>query len=309
MKKRKEKVLRFISKVLSKFFTKKAYAKIIFKAKLGYKLNLKDPQTFCEKLNWLKLYYLPHNELAVKCTDKYLVREYVESMGLGEHLVELYGDWDDARKIDFEKLPDQFVLKVTNGQGYNIICKDKKSLNIPHTVKQLNKWLKEDFGALLAEPHYSKLKGKGRIIAEKFLEDDISDYKFFFFHGELEYMYIATGIVQKDIRHSYFDKSGSPAPFKRPDRPGIENCVLPVGFEKMKKLSSVLAKEFPFVRVDWFEVNGKIYFSELTFTHAAGLAKFDPPEYDRKLGDLLDLETVKQSDIYRRTHEKRKKDF
>ena len=301
MTKRKEKYLKFNAKIFSKLCTKTRYTKIIFKNQLKYKPDLKNPQTFCEKLNWLKLNYWPDNELAIKCTDKYLVREYLEKNGLDQHLNELYGSWDDARKIDFDKLPNQFILKCTHGCGFNIICEDKSKLDIKKTVKQLNKWLKEDYGTMLAEQHYSKCHKNARIICEKFLGDDIRDYKFFCFNGEPEFMHVSAGCYEKKIRHSYFDKNGNPSTFRRKGRPEIENYKLSTEFEKMKDLSINLAKPFPFVRVDLFEVDGKLYFSELTFSPGACLIKFDPPETDKKLGDLLDIEPL----IKEKTYEKK----
>jgi len=275
--------------------TRQAYAKIIFKNRLGYKPNLKDPQTYCEKINWLKLNYFPHDKLAIQCTDKYLVRKYIEDNGMGEYLNELYGQWDDARKIDFDALPDKFVLKVTHGCDTNIICDDKSKLDIKKTVKQLNKWLKEDYGVYVAEPHYSKLKGKGSVVAEKFLEGDFFDHKFFCYHGEPEYMaavYIDS-TKQNPNASIYYDKSGELSKFIKAGRDALAGYTLTPDFEKMKDLSAKLAKPFPFVRVDWMCVNGKIYFSEMTFTPVAGLSKFDPPEYDRILGGLLDINKCK----------------
>jgi len=294
MEKRDEKILKLLSKILATFTTRERYAKIIFKNQLKYRLNLKNPKTFAEKINWLKLNYFHTNELAIKCTDKYKVREYIESKGLGIYLNELIGHWDDARKIDFSKLPNKFIFKVTHGCGYNILVTDKTTLNIKKTVRQLNKWLREDYGMFVAEPHYTKLRGRGRIVCEKYLEGETLDYKFFIFNGEPKFMHVSKGCLEKlEVKHSYFDEFGNPAPFGRVGRPKIENFKMSYKFDQLKELSIKLAKDFPFVRVDWLLVDGEIYFSELTFTPGGGLIKFDPPEFNKVLGDCLYLPTPK----------------
>ena len=263
-------------------------SKIYFKILLKYKLNLKEPKTFNEKLQWLKLYEWPKNYLAIKCSDKYKVREYIDENGMSDYLNELYGVWDNANDIDFNKLPNQFVLKCNHGCGYNIICDDKTKLNLIETKKILNKWLKEKFGKFNAEPHYDKIEPK--IICEKFLGGNITDYKFFCFNGKAEFMYIASGFgngIGEQV--SFFDKDGKKAPYRRTDYPVKEDAALPEKFEEMKKLSEELAKDFKFVRVDWFEENNKIYFGELTFTPCGGLMKIDPIKYDMEWGNILNI--------------------
>ncbi len=264
-------------------------SKIYFKHLLGYNLNLNEPTTFNEKLQWLKLYEWPNNADAIKCADKYLVREYIEQKGMGQYLNELLGVWDNANDIDFDKLPNQFALKCNHGCGYNIICDDKSKLNIAQTRKKLNKWLKEDFGKFNAEPHYSKIKPK--IICEKYLGGNITDYKFYCFNGKVEFMYIASGFGQGiDEQVCFFDKNGNKAPYSRSDYKVMDDAQLPKNFELMCKLSEELAKDFTFVRVDWFEENNKIYFGELTYTPCGGLMKIQPLEYDKEWGKLINIE-------------------
>ena len=255
---------------------------------MGRKLNLSNPRTFNEKLQWLKLYYYPYDQLAINCTDKYLVRDYIERKGLGQYLNEIYGVWDKTDEVNWDLLPDKFVLKCTHGCGYNILCEDKKLINSQDVMKRINGWLKEDFGAFNVEPHYSSLKGL--IICEKFLGGDIIDYKYFCFNGKLVFMYIAQGFgKQVNERITFFDDNGHRTPYKRTDYPELEGASLPMEFERMKELSLILASDFPFVRVDWFEVDGVIYFSEMTFTPCGAMMKIDPPDYDKKLGELLDI--------------------
>lgn len=274
--------------IAADILSKETMSKLYFKIVLGEKLNLDNPQTFNEKVQWLKLYEWPNNALAVKCADKYAVREYVKQCGYEELLNDLYGVWDNADDIDWAKLPDQFVLKCNHGCGYNIICPDKSKLDEKATKKQLNKWLKEDFGKFNIEPHYSKIKPK--VICEKFLGGNMIDYKFYFFDGEYQFMYIAQGFgegINESV--SFFDKDGKKAAFRRTDYPEFSNAELPQQYENMLKISQKFADDFPFVRVDLFENNGKIYFSELTFTPCGGMMKISPKEYDLAIGKKLNI--------------------
>lgn len=272
----------------SYFLSKETLSKIYFKIVLGEKLNLDNPKTFNEKIQWLKLYEWPNNALAIKCADKYAVREYVKSCGYEELLNDLYGVWDNADDINWAELPDRFVLKCNHGCGYNIICPDKSKLDEKSTKKQLNKWLKEDFGRFNIEPHYSKIKPK--IICEKFLGGNMVDYKFYFFNGVFQFMYIAQGFgfgVDESI--TFFDENGNKAPFRRTDYPEFVNAQLPECYDEMLDISKKFAQDFPFVRVDLFENNNKIYFSELTFTPCGGMMRISPKEYDDIIGGRLEL--------------------
>lgn len=280
----RRKIQVFTYNITSPEFVSKLYFRILLK----YKLNLKKPKTFNEKLQWLKLYEWPNNELAIKCSDKYRVREYIKEKNMEKYLNDLYGVWDNADDIDFSQLPQQFVLKCNHGCGYNIICDDVNKIDIKVTKKLLNNWLKEKFGKFNAEPHYDKIEPK--IICEKFLGGNITDYKFFCFNGKVEFMYIASGFgngIEEQI--SFFDKNGNKAPYKRLDYPVKNDAELPNDFNEMKKLSEELSEDFPFVRVDWFEENGRIYFGELTFTPCGGLMKIEPLEYDLKWGELINI--------------------
>lgn len=266
-------------------------SKLYFRIVLGQKLNLKFPKTYNEKLQWLKLYYYPRNQKAVQCTDKYAVRNYIEEKGMGYLLNELYDVWDEPDSIEWDALPKQFVLKCTHGCGYNLICDDKSKLDIVYTKNKLKMWMQEDFGKFNAEPHYSKIPK--RIICEKYLGKDIIDYKFFCFHGEPKFMYIAQGFGNGiDERISFFEMNGKRAEYGRSDYPVMEDARMPEKFQEMAEISRVLGENFPFVRVDLFEVAGKIYFSELTFTPCGCMMKIDPKMYDVIWGTYIDLEKV-----------------
>lgn len=269
---------------------------IYFKYILEYKLNLKNPQTFNEKIQWLKLYNWPNNKKAIDCSDKYKVREYIKSQGYSETLNKLYGVWNNADDIDFDKLPEKFVLKCTHGCGYNIVCDNKNDLNIKHTKQQLNKWLKEDFGKFNAEPHYSKIKPQ--IICEKYLSENLTDYKFFCFNSKVEFMYIATGFGKGiNEKITFFDKNGNKPDYCRADYDEYKEAKIPKNFKAMITMSERLSKEFPFVRVDWYEVDGKVYFGEMTFTPCGGLMKISPQKYDLALGEKLKININKKIGI------------
>ncbi len=263
-------------------------SRVYFRIVMGYKLNLKNPKTFNEKLQWLKLRDWPTNELAIKCADKYRVREYIKEKKMGNTLNKLIGVWDNADEIDFDKLPEQFALKCNHGCGYNVIVSDKSKIDVKEVRQKLNKWLKEDFGKNNAEPHYSKIKPK--IICEKYLGGNMTDYKFFCLNGKVEFMYIASGFGEGvDEKMTYLDKNGKIAPYQRTSYKRKDDIVVPKNFEKMKKMSELLAKDFKFVRVDWYEVDGKIFFGELTFTPAGCMMKIEPAKYDKLLGDKLKI--------------------
>ena len=263
-------------------------SKIMYRVKMHKKLDLKNPTTFNEKINYLKLYDYPNNELVIKCADKYLVRDYLEKKKLSKYLVKLIGDWDSPDDIEFEKLPNKFVLKCNHGCGYNIICSDKSKLDLNVTRNKISKWMKEDFGIVSSEPHYSKIKKK--IICEEFLEDEILDYKFFCFKGEPKFFYIAQNVEGDfhNMQADFFYPDGSLADFSRTDHKHFEKLpVIPDNLDEMIDVSRKLSEDFDFVRVDLFNVGGKIYFSELTFTPCAGFMPLSPKEKDYEFGEWM----------------------
>lgn len=280
-----------------KFTNEEFVSKVYFRYIMKQKLNLKNPKTFNEKINWLKLYNFPKNDLVIKCTDKYAVREFVRDRGCKDYLNELYGVWESAEEIDWNLLPNKFVLKCNHGSAYHIICNDKDTFNINQAKKILSKWMKEDFSLFNVEPHYSYISRK--IICEKHLGIDIIDYKYFCFNGKPEFMYVAKGFgVAKDERMSFFDLEGEMTQFKRLDYRQLEKeYILPSTTKEMEKLSKILSRGFPFVRVDFFEIEGKIYFSELTFTPNGGLMPIEPKIYDDKWGDLININHIEVKNI------------
>ncbi len=259
-----------------------------YKKAMKKKIDLNNVTTFNEKLQWLKLYW--HNDLAIKCADKYLVREVVKER-YGDHILNtLYGVYDDANEIDFDKLPDKFVLKVNHGCGYNIFCKDKSQLNVSKVRKELNKMLKQKYYVYNYEWIYEGIKPK--IICEELLEYKENgfpaDYKFFCCNGEPKFMFIATDRYI-DTRFDFYDLDFNKIPVKQHYENSQKVIEKPANFEKMIEISKCLAKDFPFVRIDLYNINGKIIFGEYTFFHFTGQEKFEPEEYDKIFGEMIDI--------------------
>lgn len=262
----------------------KLYSRILLKKKV----DLKNPRTFNEKIQWLKIHDYPTNKLVIDGADKYRVREYIKKKGLGDILVPLIGDWNRPEDIDWNSLPDKFVLKCNHGCAYNIICNDKSSLDVDKSIKMIKKWMKEDFGAFNIETHYSKIKP--HITCEKFLGDCITDYKFFCFNGKPEYIYISSDLAHdRQAQIGFFYLDGTKMPLIRDDYAPMDIDTLPSFFEEMKKAAEILCKDFTFVRVDFFVTNDRYYFAELTFTPSAGMMPFNPEKYDLEWGNLLKL--------------------
>lgn len=268
-------------------------SKIYFRICLKKKLDFKKPETFNEKLQWMKLYYYPNNPTVVQCADKYACRVYIQGKGYGDKLVPLLGVWDDAKDIEWDKLPDQFVLKCNHGCAYNIVVPDKEKLDKAATVRQLNNWLREDFGAFNVELHYSQIKHH-RITCEAFLGENITDYKFFCFNGEPKFIYVSSDLIHdRQAQIGFFNLDGSKMPLKRDDYTDIKSVELPPFFGEMREMAKNLCQEFPFVRVDFFLANGTYYFAELTFTPSACMMPFNPDRFDLEWGKMIDLGTIR----------------
>ena len=263
----------------------KLYSRVILKKKV----DLKNPETFNEKIQWLKIHDFPNNPLVIKGADKYAVRKYVKGKGLGNILVPMIGVWKKASEIEWDKLPKQFVLKCNHGCAYNILCDNKEFFDREAAIKKLNKWMKEDFGAYNIELHYSKIKPHF-IIGEKILEKKIIDYKFFCFNGTPKYIYVSSDLAHdRQAQIGFFYLDGTKMPLIRDDYAPMDIEELPSFFENMKNDAIVLCQDFPFVRVDFFIANNTYYFAELTFTPSAGMMPFNPEKYDLEWGKMLDI--------------------
>ncbi len=275
------------------------YLRRKFKNTLGYDLNLDNPKTFNEKLQWLKLFdQKPEYTLMV---DKYLVREYISKTIGKQYLIPLINVWETPDKIDFSLLPEQFVLKCNHNSGIGMyICRDRSMMNVSKVKAALKKGYKENYYLENREWPYKNVPK--RIIAEKYMSDDtrftdkgrttgLTDYKFYCFHGEPKYLYVSQGLEDhKTARISFLNLDWSFADFRRIDYLPLERLPKkPVNYMEMLQIARILSQNIPFLRVDLYEIQKKIYFGELTFSPCAGMMPFDSRESDLKLGNLLQL--------------------
>lgn len=273
------------------FVPDKPMLKLQYRIKTGRRLDLKNPQRYTEKLQWYKLYY--KEPLMVPCVDKYDVRKYVEDKGLGDILNECYGVYDTVEEIDFDKLPNQFVLKNTLGSGGTevILVEDKASADLDKIKAQLQRWVNENHRIRSGGREWPYYSGKKhRIIAEKFLtqpDGDLPDYKFFCFGGKVYYSYMMQNYRANHAegRLSFLDEQFNLLPACRNDfAPILEQPQKPENYEKMVQMAQILSQDFPHVRVDFYNLNGEITFGELTFTTASGYMQFKPDAFDFEMG-------------------------
>ncbi len=284
------KIRRSCQSLATRILGYKISTKMYYIILLKKKCNLDKPEDLNEKLCWLKVYDYPKNKLVIQCADKYLVRNYISKKIGNDVLVPLLGVYDKASEIDFDKLPDKFILKCNHGCAYNILVNDKEELDIFATRKQLNKWLKEDFSLFNAEPQYHYIPRK--IVCEKHLGEKLIDYKFFCFNGKVEFYYVSEGLLDdRTATMKHYMRDGSIAPFQRE---GYAEADFPYDdtVKKMVEYAEILASDFTFVRVDFFLVEGKIYFAELTFTPGGGYNELTPSSYLLELGKKLVLPIV-----------------
>lgn len=267
------------------------YLKILYKIKLEKKLNLEEPKSFNEKLQWLKLY--DRKNEYTQLVDKYEVKKYVSQIIGDDYVIETIGVYDRFEDISFDELPNQFVIKCTHDSGGLIVCRDKTKLNIDIAKKKINKCLKTNYYYYGREWPYKDVKP--RIIVEKYMqneqEKELKDYKFYCFNSEPKYLYVSEGLENHETaKISFFDTDFNKSEFHRKDfKPFDYIPQKPKNFEKMKLLARKLANGHTFLRVDFYEINNKIYFGELTFTPCSGLMPFEPEKYDNILGDLIKL--------------------
>ena len=286
------KIVEYLSfKGYMRWISDEIFIKLLYKGHMGKKLNLQNPQTYNEKLQWLKLY--DRKDIYTQLVDKYRVREYVKAKIGEEYLIPLLGVWNDPNEIDIDTLPEQFVLKCNHDSGSVIVCRDKKDFDIKKAREHLSRCLSNGTYWYTREWPYKNIQPV--VLAEKYMEDDtyheLRDYKFFCFDGVPKAMFIATERLNPDkpTAFDFFDmdfnhlpiKQGHPNADKIPDKP--------INFEKMKELSRILSNGFPHVRVDFYEINGKVYFGELTFYHFGGVEPFIPEEWDTKFGEWIKL--------------------
>ena len=273
------------------------YLKMRYSLSFGRRLDLETPQTYNEKLQWLKLYdRRPEYSTMV---DKYAVKKFVADRVGEEHVIPTYGVWNKAEDIEWDKLPDQFVLKTTHDSGGIVICRDKSKLAKEAAEKKLNGALARDFYYEGREWPYTNVPR--RIIAEKYLESgpdthDLPDYKFFCFNGEVKALFIATDRQKEgeEVKFDYFTPDFKPMPLRQSHAHAKVMPEKPRNFELMKKIASKLSEGIPQVRVDLYEVNDDVFFGEMTLFHFSGFAPFYPEKWDKIFGDWITLPKAKK---------------
>lgn len=262
------------------------YLKIMYYLRTYKRLNLQKPVTYNEKIQWLKLN--DHNPLYTKLVDKYEVKEYVTKLIGGEFVIPTLGIWNSFEEIDFDKLPSKFVLKCTHDSGGLVICKDKSKLNLKKIKRKIDKSLKTNFYYIGREWPYKNVKP--RIIAETYMEDDdtgyLTDYKFFCFNGEPKILYVSKDKAL-DPKTDFFDMNYKKLDMRMRDPNSDEIPPMPKSFEEMKRIAKILSKNIPHVRVDFYEINGRVYFGELTFYHNSGFSLVKPESWNKKMGDYI----------------------
>ena len=267
------------------------YVKKQYKYITHHKLNLNNPMRYTEKLQYLRLFVYPKNALVVKAASRDGAREYLKEKGYEDLLIPIYGIYDSFDEINFDELPNQFVMKCTHACAFNQIVKDKTKFNRNESRKKFTKWLKTNYGNKTLEKHYSPIKP--RIIIEKYIGDLEAlpvEYKIHVFNGIARSMYVVTG-RGLDIRYNNYYIDWKPFDgsqfngWKKREEP----LKIPSNWEEMVKIAEILAKPFPFVRVDLYNINGKIYFGELTFTPAKGTLILDDDKCDFEMGKWLDI--------------------
>lgn len=267
------------------------YLKWMYRIWMGKKLNLDEPKTFNEKLQWLKLH--DRKPMYTQMVDKCEAKKYVSEKIGGGYIIPTLGVWNSFDEIDFDELPDQFVLKTTHDSGGVVICRDKSAFDINLAKKKIVKSLKTNYYMQGREWPYKDVQP--RIIAEKFMIDEtgdtITDYKFYCFNGEPRYLYVSYGLEDhRTAALSFLTLNWEFAPFSRSDYKAFEELPKkPHLFNEMVEIAKHLASNIDFIRIDLYEINNQIYFSELTFYPCSGLMLFVPEEWDYRMGRMLDL--------------------
>lgn len=285
-----------------RFIPDKMYLEIYYFIKFKRFCNFKNPQTFNEKLQWMKLY--DRKPEYTNMVDKFKAKMYVAEIIGKEYIIPTLGVWDKFEDIDFDSLPDQFVLKCTHDSNGTVICRDKKKFNKKAAREQINDSLQFNYYYVGREWPYKNVKP--RIIAEKFMNDDsgvskkntkslsndgLTDYKFYCFDGEPKFLYISSGLENHaTARISFLTLDWKFAPYKRTDYRSYEALPKkPKTFDEMIEISRKLSAGHRFLRVDLYQINDRVYFSELTFTPCSGLMRFTNPAHDREIGKMIKL--------------------
>ena len=288
--------MKMVKKIARRFLDRlpdEAYLKLKFRLRMGKKLDLKDPKTFNEKLQWLKLY--DRKPEYTTMVDKAAAKEYVAEKIGGQYVIPTLGVWETFDDIDFDALPEKFVLKCTHDSGGLVICRDKGSVNREEAREKIEKALKTNYYLHGREWPYKNVKP--RILAEAYMEDGsgtgLTDYKFFCFNAEPKMLYVSRGLEDHATASiSFYDFEGKQMAFRRKDFKPIEGpLVLPENFGEMQEIARRIAETVgcSFVRVDLYSIQGNVYFSEITFSPCSGMLPFEPESWDERLGSWIRL--------------------
>ena len=271
-----------------KTLSKKWYISYQYKYITHHKMDWKNPIRYTQKLQYLRLYVYPKWPEVARCAGRVTVRDYIKEQGLEDILIPIYGVYDKFDDIDFDKLPNEFVMKCSHACAFNYICTDKSKINKDDLRKRFNKWLKINYGKKTVELHYKTIKPQ--IIIEKWIGNFPTEYKIHVFNGKAKYMYVVTG-RSTDIRYNNYYMDWTPfdgAQFNGWKKTDYE-LPRPDNFSEMVKIAEKLAAPFPLVRVDLYDIDGKIYFGEMTFTPAKGTLILDDDKADFEIGEWLDV--------------------
>lgn len=287
--------LQQIVRIICTCISPKLNTKITYRVKFHRPIDLDNPKTLDEKIQWLKFNTYLDNPLVTQCADKYAVRDYVKDCGCSEILNDLYFTWDSVDDIKWEDLPNKFVIKWNFGWGNNFICKDKSKIDEIETKKLLKKWYKDHntFWKLYAELQYRNIIPK--LVCEKLIETENGelplDYKLYCFNGKSKYVMLCTDRESGHPKYFFFDREKKLVRLNRRGLSAPNNFSIPMpkGYDKLFEYADKLSKPFPFVRTDFYLENGKVIFGELTFTPCAGFDVNIPREQNEFLGNQVDL--------------------
>ena len=264
---------------------------LLYYIKIGKKLNLENPKTFNEKMQWLKYYYNPYDERIIECADKYRFYDYLVKKDLGKYSNKMLEAWNSPNDIDLSLLPNKFVLKTNNASGTNIFCDDKDSFNLEKANKLLKTYLKQDYGYNSYELQYSKMEPK--IIAEEMLEfsEENLEYNFYCFNGKVKFCKVVSfeDKISKQGNGICLNNDWNDIQFDNPNCKMAEHPKKPVQLIEMINISEKIATEFPFVRVDFFQCVDKVILGELTFSPASGYLGAFNELAQYKMGEWLEL--------------------
>ena len=274
-----------------RFLPDRMYIQLYYFAHFRKLCNLRNPKTYNEKLNWLKIH--DRNPSYQQMVDKYEVKKYVSGIIGEEYIIPTIGVWNSFDEIDFNGLPERFVLKCTHDSEGVVIVKDKKSMDAAAVREKLTAAMKQNFFYVGREYPYKNIKP--RIIAEQYMEDrvdgELRDYKFFCFNGEPKALFIASDRTESHVFFNYFDLEFNDLGIRQKYPNAVKPIRKPDTFDQMIALSRILTKGLPHVRADFYEVDGRLFFGELTFYHFSGFMPFEPDRWDKIFGDWLELPT------------------